>query len=115
MGSVGAAFLAAGVKSPKSNSAKSKHESSPAKMHLELSDFQPKSMLHVPETKVPRASFPVIDIHTHLSWAAADKNGVSLGEEMKYLAEPRDLLEVMDRRNLRTLVNLTGGIGAGLE
>src|SRR5439155_12147106 len=32
---------------------------------LALKDFQPKSMLHVSETKVPRARFPVIDIHTH--------------------------------------------------
>jgi predicted TIM-barrel fold metal-dependent hydrolase len=114
MGSIGAAFLAAEVKSPKSNRADSGQESSPAKMRLELSDFQPKSMLHVPETKVARARFPVIDVHTHLSWAATSKNGVSLGEEMNFLAEPRDLLEVMDRRNLRTLVNVTGGIGTGL-
>jgi amidohydrolase family protein len=111
---LGAAFLAAGGKSSGSPRADGGQEPSPAKMHLELSDFQPKSMLHVPETKVPRASFPVIDIHTHLSWAAANKNGVSLGEKMKFLAEPRDLLEVMERRNLRTLINLTGGIGAGL-
>ena len=114
MGSVGAAFLAAKSKSPGSSRADDVQESSPAKMRLELSDFQPKSMLHVPETKVPRARFPVTDIHTHLSWAAANKNGVSLGEKMNFLAEPRDLLEGMDRRNLRTLVNLTGGIGAGL-
>src|SRR6187397_1686617 len=28
---------------------------------LALTDFQPKSMLHVPVTQVPRAKFPVID------------------------------------------------------
>ncbi len=114
MGSVGAAFVAAKSKSPGFSRADDVQESSPPKMHQELGDFQPKSMLHVPETKVARARFPVIDIHTHLSWAAANKNGVSLGEKMKFLAEPRDLLEVMERRNLRTLVNLTGGIGPGL-
>jgi hypothetical protein len=73
------------------------------------------SMLHVHETKVARSRFPVIDIHTHLSWAAASKNGVFLGEKMQYLAPPEELLPVMDHKNIRTLVNLTGGVGAGLE
>ena len=115
MGSMGAAFLAGTGKSPGTSGPGSDAESSPGKMHLELSDFQPKSMLHVPETKVPRARFPVIDVHTHLSWGAISKNGVFLGEKMQYLAEPEDLLKVMDRKNLRTMVDLTGGIGAGLE
>jgi predicted TIM-barrel fold metal-dependent hydrolase len=115
MGSTGAAFLAALGKSSGASATGSEQESSPGKMHLELSDFQPKSMLHVRETKVPRARFPVIDIHTHLSWAAVNKNGVFLGEKMQFLAEPGDLLKVMDRKNLRTMVDLTGGIGAGLE
>ena len=112
---MGAAFLAGTGKSPGASGPGSDAESSPGKMHLELSDFQPKSMLHVPETKVPRARFPVIDVHTHLSWGAISKNGVFLGEKMQYLAEPEDLLKVMDRKNLRTMVDLTGGIGAGLE
>jgi hypothetical protein len=63
---------------------------------------------------VERAKFPVIDVHTHLSWRAKSKNGVPHGEEMTYLAEPGELLEVMDRRNVRTMVNLTGGVGRGL-
>src|SRR5512140_3139162 len=33
---------------------------------LALRDFRPKSMLHVPQTRVERPRFPVIDIHTHL-------------------------------------------------
>jgi amidohydrolase family protein len=82
---------------------------------LELKDFQPRSMLHAPETKVPQARFPVIDVHTHLSWSQSSKNGVALGEKMRYLAEPGELLEVMERKNLRTMVNLTSGVGAGLE
>jgi predicted TIM-barrel fold metal-dependent hydrolase len=82
---------------------------------LALKDFQPKSMLHVPETNVARARFPVIDVHTHLSWAAQGGGGVFRGEEMKFLATPAELLEVMDRKNVRTMVNLTGGNGAGLE
>ena len=81
---------------------------------LDLNKYQPKSMVHLPETKVPRAKFPVIDVHTHLSFQAASKNGVPLGEKMVYPATPEELLAVMDRKNLRTMVDLTGGIGQGL-
>jgi len=82
---------------------------------LQLADFQPRSMLHVPETKVPRSRYPVIDIHTHLSFAARTENGVAIGEEMKYLAPVDALLPLMDRKNIRVMVNLTGGVGRGLE
>src|SRR5437762_7104794 len=44
-------------------------------VQLALSDFQPRSMLHVPETKVLRSRYPVIDIHTHLSVTAKTDNG----------------------------------------
>jgi len=119
MESMTAALLAvtgkSSSKSSPANGLSGTQETPPGKMHLELSDFQPTSMLHVPETKVLRARFPVIDIHTHLSWAATNKNGVSLGEKMHYLAEPEELLKVMDRKNLRTMVDLTGGIGEGLK
>jgi predicted TIM-barrel fold metal-dependent hydrolase len=81
---------------------------------LALKDFQPRSMLHVPETKVPRARFPLIDVHTHLGWRAKSGGGVASGEEMRFLAGAQDLVAVMDRRNVRTMVNLTGGVGAGL-
>src|SRR5712664_4818117 len=82
---------------------------------LQLADFQPRSMLHVPETKVPRSRYPVIDIHTHLSFAAKAENGVAIGEEMKYLAPVEAVLPLMDRKNIRVMVNLTGGVGKGLE
>jgi predicted TIM-barrel fold metal-dependent hydrolase len=82
--------------------------------HLYLSDFEPKSMLKVPQTKVPRARFPVIDVHTHLSWVAEGKNGVSLGEKVTFTASPEDVLPVMHRKNIRTMVDLTGGVGEGL-
>ena len=82
---------------------------------LQLADFQPRSMLHVPETKVSRSRYPVIDIHTHLSFAAKTENGVGIGEEMKYLATAGALLPLMDRKNIRMMVNLTGGAGKGLE
>jgi predicted TIM-barrel fold metal-dependent hydrolase len=73
---------------------------------LALGDFQPRSMLHVAEHRVERARFPVIDIHTHLGW--------SKGEQVTFLAAPPQLLPVMDRKNVQTMVNLTGGRGAGL-
>ena len=72
-------------------------------------------MLHVPETQVPRSRFPVIDIHTHLSFAAKNQAGMGLSEERSYPAPPAELLPVMDRKNLKTLVNLTGGMGQGLR
>jgi predicted TIM-barrel fold metal-dependent hydrolase len=86
----------------------------PKEAPLALKDFQPKSMLHVPEHKVARAKFPVIDVHSHLSWTAKADGGVFRGETMKFLATPQELLEVMDRKNIKTMVNLTGGTGAGL-
>jgi len=72
-------------------------------------------MLHVPETKVPRSRYPVIDIHTHLSFTAKSANGVGIGEAMKYLAPVEELLPLMDRKNIRVMVNLTGGVGKGLD
>ncbi len=89
----------------------------PGKEHktpLDLSEFQPKSMLHVPETKVPRSKFPVIDVHTHLSFQSSGQNGVGLGEKMKYPMPPEEVLAVMDRKNIRTMIDLTGGHGRGL-
>jgi predicted TIM-barrel fold metal-dependent hydrolase len=82
---------------------------------LQLADFQPRSMLHLPQTKVPRSRYPVIDIHTHLSVTAKTDNGVGMGEAMKYLAPVEALLPVMDRKNIQMMVNLTGGVGKGLE
>jgi predicted TIM-barrel fold metal-dependent hydrolase len=82
---------------------------------LAIEDFQPRSMLHVPETKVERSRFPVIDVHTHLTMGAQHKNGVTIGEEIRFLATPEDVLPVMDRKNIRMMVDLTGNHGKGLE
>jgi predicted TIM-barrel fold metal-dependent hydrolase len=89
-------------------------EASRTKMPLDLTDYQPRSMLHVHEAFVARARFPVIDIHAHLGWAARDVGGVPVGEEMTFLAPPDALLKVMDLKNVKTLVHLTGGFGRGL-
>lgn len=81
---------------------------------LALEDYEPKSMLQVKETRVERARFPAIDVHTHISVAAKSEKGVELSSERTYLGKPDELLAVMDRKNLRTMVNLTGGFGDGL-
>lgn len=78
---------------------------------LPLPDFEPKSELKATETRVERAKYPVIDFHTHLSWSP----GLEQGDGMRYPATPEELLPVMDRKNLQTMVNLTGGWGAGLK
>jgi predicted TIM-barrel fold metal-dependent hydrolase len=93
------------------------HTSHPAQSkgsQIYLSEFQPKSMLTVPATEIERAKFPVIDIHTHLSFAAVNTNGVPMSEKLHFLAEPDALLAVMDRRHIHTLVDVTGGFGQGL-
>lgn len=81
---------------------------------LNLSDYEPTSMLHLPETQVQRARFPVIDIHTHITLSAKFENGVPTLSERTYLARPEELLPVMDRKNIQSMVNLTGGYGRGL-
>jgi hypothetical protein len=82
----------------------------PSTPALALQDFEPKSMLHVPETQVERAKYPVVDVHTHLTFRPRRE-----GEAVRTLAAPAELLAVMDRRNVRTMVNLTGGSGTNLQ
>ena len=82
---------------------------------MDLSEYQPKSMLTVHETKVERARFPVIDIHTHLTWAAKSEKGVPQAAQRRFIVPPAALLAVMDRKNLRSMVNLTGGFAEGLR
>jgi predicted TIM-barrel fold metal-dependent hydrolase len=74
---------------------------------VSLLDFQPRSMLHVSETRVDRPRFPAIDIHTHLSLSRRDG-------AVRYTATADELLPVMDRHGVRTMVNLTGGTGTAL-
>ncbi len=81
---------------------------------LALSDYEPKSMLQVRETRVERSRYPVIDFHTHITVSAHEVNGVALAAERTYLSDPGELIAVMDRKNIHTMVNLTGGFDAGL-
>jgi predicted TIM-barrel fold metal-dependent hydrolase len=82
-----------------------------AKQPLQLEEFQPKSMLHVKQTVVEKAKFPVVDVHTHWSFTRKAVNGI----ELNFSATAEELLEVMDRRNIRTMINLTGGSGEAFK
>lgn len=70
-------------------------ERPPAPKPLELSQYEPKSMLHVRESHVDRAKFPLIDIHTHISASTKSEAGVELAAERQYLGTPQELLAVM--------------------
>ena len=78
---------------------------------LPLEQFQPRSMLHSAETKVARAAYPVIDFHTHITHAG----GLDGPGKIRFAASAEECLSVMDRKNIRTMVNLTAGYGANLQ
>lgn len=71
-----------------------------------LGDYAPRSRLRVPVTRVERALVPAIDAHAHLGrwltggWAVPD---------------PREMVRVMDRCNIRAVVNLDGRWDAELR
>ncbi|MEX2303758.1 MAG: amidohydrolase family protein [Bryobacterales bacterium] len=72
-----------------------------AAQSLTVEQYEPKSTLIVPERLVPRAKYPVIDVHSHHRNVSPDRLNQILGE--------------MDALNLRVLINLSGGSGAGLK
>ena len=82
---------------------------------LDVSEFEPQSMLDVRQTFVERSRYPNIDLHTHISFSAEVVNGVHLGMERQYLGTPEELIPVMDRKNILMLNNLTAGFGSVLE
>lgn len=71
-------------------------------------------MLRVHESRVERSKFPTIDFHTHISVSIKSEKGVELSPDREYLGTPQELLAVMDRKNIRAMVNLTGGYEGGL-
>jgi predicted TIM-barrel fold metal-dependent hydrolase len=90
-------------------------QEAPAKLAIE--DFQPKSMLVVPEHPTPRARYPVIDVHTHISGVfgrqrAADPSAAVAESAFKQLDQ---IVSWMDQLNIETLNNLTGGYGETLK
>ena len=62
-------------------------------------DYRPASSLVVEEHPVPRAKFPVVDIHSHTGPTAANIES---------------LIKQMDALNIRVLNNLSGGSGDAL-
>ncbi|NOZ27499.1 MAG: amidohydrolase family protein [Chloroflexi bacterium] len=68
-------------------------------------DYQPRSELVVPQHHVPRAKFPVVDVHNHLPVWDKRMHGVDLDE----------LVRMMDYLNIATIVNLSGGTGDRLK
>ena len=115
LGGVGASLVAARGARVRASGEVATPDAPKGKMPLDLSDYQPKSMLHVAENKVPRSRYPVIDVHTHFAWLSRNEGANTDEVRMQFLAEPKALLEVMDRKNIQTMVNLTGGYGAGME
>jgi uncharacterized protein len=67
-----------------------------------IREYRPRSTLVVPEHPVPRAKYPVIDIHSH--------QPAPIGE-----AQFAQVVEAMDALNLQVLVNASGVSGARLE
>jgi uncharacterized protein len=67
-----------------------------------IREYHPKSQLVTPEHPVPRAKFPVIDIHSHQSTPISN-------------AEFGRVVQGMDANNLRVLVNLSGSWGERLR
>lgn len=103
---------ATGTQVGKSVGATPSNESHPAP--LELSQYEPKSMLQVHESHVDRSKFPLIDFHTHISGSTRSESGVELAPDREYLGTPQELLALMDRKNIHAMVNLTGGYEKGL-
>ena len=69
---------------------------------LSVEDYTPRSTLVVEANPVPRARFPVVDVHSH-HWPG-------------FTARRLDRIAVeMDALNLAVLVNLSGGSGPTLE
>ena len=101
-----------GTRVARAAGAAAKNEAQPAP--LVLSRYEPKSMLHVRESRVERSKFPNIDFHTHISGSTKSEKGVELSPDREYLGTPQELLAVMDRKNIRAMVNLTGGYENGL-
>ena len=63
-------------------------------------DYRPKSTLVADEHLVPKAKYPVVDIHSHQNVTAQNM---------------AQLIQEMDALNLRVLNNLSGGSGAELK
>jgi predicted TIM-barrel fold metal-dependent hydrolase len=76
-----------------------------SKKTILLKDFHPETALHAAAHQINRAKFPVIDVHNHTN----DARGI--GDRV----DPKEMVERMDRLNVKTVVILTGGWGSDLQ
>jgi predicted TIM-barrel fold metal-dependent hydrolase len=78
----------------------------PPAERLALEDYRPRQALRVPEHRITKPRFPVIDAHNHL--------GVPFGGDW-FAREPEELAAVMDAAGVERMVDLDGGWGDGLR
>src|SRR6266403_2651807 len=76
-----------------------------SKKTILLKDFHPETALHSAKHEINRAKFPVFDVHNHTN----DARGI--GDRV----DPKEMVERMDRLNVKTVVILTGGWGNDLQ
>ncbi|MBL8232663.1 MAG: amidohydrolase family protein [Bryobacterales bacterium] len=68
---------------------------------MTIEEYEPKSLLVVPERKVTRAKYPFVDIHNHQNSAGGDRLD--------------QLVREMDEINMAVMVNLSGRYGDALK
>ena len=71
-----------------------------AKPGLALEDFEPKSMLVVPHHPTPRAKYPVIDVHTHVSSVFPRRRAAGSPEMAKAFRQIDAIAGWMDTLNI---------------
>jgi len=76
-----------------------------SKKTILLKDFHPETALHAAAHDIQRAKFPVIDVHTHTN------DAVGIGDRV----DPKEMVERMDRDDIKTIVILTGMWGDKLQ
>ena len=83
---------------------------------MNLIDFQPKSMLAVPETMIDKAKYPGIDVHTHV-YMYPTKSRKDMGANAQQISTTQvdQIVKWMDELNMETLINSTGGYGEDLN
>lgn len=82
---------------------------------LVLEEFQPKSMLVVPEHPVNRARFPVIDVHTHISSIFRSRRSAPPIDRETALKQLDEIAKWTKEINLVRIINVTGGWGDDLK
>jgi predicted TIM-barrel fold metal-dependent hydrolase len=109
-GTAGVAALSAAPPAPAQTAPVTK-----SKLGMALEDFEPRSMLVVPQHPTPRARYPVIDVHTHVAWIFPKERAAGSPEMAAAFAQLDAIAGWMDALNIRTMVNLTGGYGDALK